>query len=430
MNILQTYYNREINSKDLNYKGGYLRPEINWLSIAYSCLLLKKYNPEKQLVLYGNEEVICILIDLFKLPYDNYQILPIPDDGRERFYCYPKIQAYRMQKDAFVHIDTDVYMWEPIPDKMLSAGLIAQHEEEDSDFYMYVYNHMKECGVQLLDVQKCCLGEGYIHSYNAGMIGGNDLDFFHEYVHKIESFIDMNMPFMMKSDKPFLFNVVFEQWMYYALAQYHHKPVTTYIDGVVKDFKMPWGIVPEQIVDWDLQKYIHIMEYKRQIQCNRFIVRNMYTEFHDYYERILSVCKEHGVIVKEKTGNDELLDIQMRQKGVVDEYRTKKRQFVDSVISISPSVEIRNLSDAQVQVMHKASQCDSFAEYKSVLAYDAFMNQPQEFLYSGQWLQLLSLFRNPIKMSELLGEIGDDSKKEMLIRFVKQNLFNNVLYVV
>ena len=430
MNILQTYYNREINSNNFNYKGGYLRPEIYWLSIAYSCLLLKKHNPEKQLVLYGNEDIIRILIDLFNLPYDSYQVLPILDDGREQFYYYPKIQTYRMQKDAFVHIDTDVYMREPIPDKMLSAGLIAQHEEEDSDFYLYVYNHMKECDVRLLDVQKLCLGEGYIHSYNAGMIGGDDLDFFHGYVRKIEEFIDMNMPFMMKSDKLFLFNVVFEQWMYYALAQYHHKPVTTYIDGVVKDFKMPWGIVPEQIVDWDLQKYIHIMEYKKQIQCNRFIVRNMYTEFHDYYERILSVCKEYGVIVKEEMGNSKLLDIQIQQKTIIDEYRTKKRKFDDSFISISPSVEIRNMSEAQIQDMHKACPSNSFAEYKSVLAYDAFMNQSYEFLFSGQWLQLLSLFRNPMKMSELLGEIRDKSQKEMLVRFVKQNLFNNILYVV
>ena len=74
MNIIQSFFNKRITPQNLNYRGGYLSSFVFWLSIAYSCLLLKRNNPTLRLLFYGNETIVHILKDLFKLPYDKYYI--------------------------------------------------------------------------------------------------------------------------------------------------------------------------------------------------------------------------------------------------------------------------------------------------------------------------------------------------------------------
>lgn len=91
MNIIQSFFNKRITPQNLNYRGGYLSSFVFWLSIAYSCLLLKRNNPTLRLLFYGNETIVHILKDLFKLPYDKYYICDYNGDYNEWFYCWPKI---------------------------------------------------------------------------------------------------------------------------------------------------------------------------------------------------------------------------------------------------------------------------------------------------------------------------------------------------
>lgn len=52
MNIIQSFFNKRITPQNLNYRGGYLSSFVFWLSIAYSCLLLKRNNPTLRLLFW------------------------------------------------------------------------------------------------------------------------------------------------------------------------------------------------------------------------------------------------------------------------------------------------------------------------------------------------------------------------------------------
>ena len=63
MNIIQSYFNKNISISDINYTGGYLSPIVNWLSMAYSCLLLRRHNPYDRLIFYGDTDIIYLFIN-------------------------------------------------------------------------------------------------------------------------------------------------------------------------------------------------------------------------------------------------------------------------------------------------------------------------------------------------------------------------------
>lgn len=140
-----------------------------------------------------------------------------------------------------------------------------------------------------------CIGDKYISSFNAGIIGGNDLLFLQRYINNIINFVSKNKGNLDKASRKFLYNVVFEQWLYYGMATFEHKEVCTYYKKVITDFDMQDATVPTQTVSGIPLKYMHVMEYKDNIRCNRFIVYNMLNDFPKEYKQILTACAEIGI---------------------------------------------------------------------------------------------------------------------------------------
>ena len=186
-------------------------------------------------------------------------------------------------------------MWKPKPKRLLQASLVAQHRERDSNFYMEVYKQIGNDCIQLPQYLEGCNDGKYINSYNAGLLGGNDIDFFKSYVDEILKFLDINKRKFLQSDRKFLYNVVFEQWLFYGLARKKNKNVSTFYKDVITDFDMEKAKVPQQLLSLEDLDYLHVMEYKDNIRCNRFIAYQMQAEFPQEYERILSVCRKNGI---------------------------------------------------------------------------------------------------------------------------------------
>jgi hypothetical protein len=47
------------------------------------------------------------------------------------WWALGKLVAYSLQDKPFVHFDTDVFLWRPLPERMISASVLAQHPEND-----------------------------------------------------------------------------------------------------------------------------------------------------------------------------------------------------------------------------------------------------------------------------------------------------------
>ena len=288
MTIAQTYYNLNVLSDDLNWKDNYLTSECNWLAIAYSCLLLKKYNPTNKLVFYGNESIVNILSNIFHLPYDDYQIHLIKGTLQNKLYCYPKIETYKLQTEPFIHVDCDIFVKEAFPQKILQGNVVAQHLENDITFYGRVYNYLLEHQIELPEYYHNSLTREGIKSYNAGIIGGHNLDFFQKYTQEFDKLLECNEHTLLRMDKIFLMNVVFEQWLLYSLTMEMNEDVQSYYDTTVYNFMMPNGGVLNWILKDSKIPYLHIMEHKRNPRVNEYIINGMRKEFPEYFNKIIS----------------------------------------------------------------------------------------------------------------------------------------------
>jgi hypothetical protein len=90
----------------------------------------------------------------------------------------------------FVHLDNDVFLWNPLPDRILKARLCFQsHEPFDKPGYHY-YNLLKKPWVVApVRPQKIVDNEVMDFAYNCGICGGNDLKFFKEWMECSKEYI-------------------------------------------------------------------------------------------------------------------------------------------------------------------------------------------------------------------------------------------------
>ena len=133
MNFVQSCWS--CNQKDfLRLNAGWFAPEYNLMSWALSCLQLEKYH--NHVTLYADKVAAKILSDTLQLPYNQV----IGDlDKLNRYnpglWAVSKIDTYSRQKEPFLHIDNDVFIWQKFDDNLLKGDLIAQNMEVSTDYY-------------------------------------------------------------------------------------------------------------------------------------------------------------------------------------------------------------------------------------------------------------------------------------------------------
>ena len=125
-------------------------------------------------------------VDLFKqlnLPITDYSTKL---EGIKRisryFWAYGKLIAYNEQDRPFVHIDNDVFLWHPLPERIVNAYLCFQsHEPFKQKGYGY-YRKLKPCFKQA-PVKPQTIVDNPVtdYAYNCGICGGNDLSIFKEW---------------------------------------------------------------------------------------------------------------------------------------------------------------------------------------------------------------------------------------------------------
>lgn len=473
MNLIQTYYNRHITDNDIDFRGGYQSTLINWLAMAYSCLGLKRHNPDCRLIFYGNRPLVNLLENKFRLPYDEYQVIECQGEYVDWFYAWPKIWVYKEQEDPFIHIDNDIFTWEPLPSRLLQAALVAQHQEKDSTFYMEVYRQLQKDGVSLPPYMKPCFDGAAIHSYNAGLFGGNDVEFLKEYLHNLMQFVDSNKSKIALSDRKFLYNVVFEQWGLYGLSKKNNRRVETYYPQTINNFDMLTESVPRQVLPTSPLRYLHVMEHKDYIRCNRFITYHMAMEHPEIYERILKICHDNGIQgtrINDATSNDialsfrsdrlreqhglsdkelsELVKFEQENKELLSQYQrtrdfhisTQKEHLAkldrlrnndirlsEESLKYSDSLHVTYPSSALIQLLLHGTNMTDLSDKVILRKYNAIYNRIDEFIWSRKKYQLLKSLIADANTSKILFLSHHNYKTEQISMFLRQCLFDGII---
>ena len=192
MKITQTFWTGLNDGvTNLNIKAGWRSAEYHWMSWALSCLTLRRQY--ERVELYTDELGKHILIDVLKLPYTKVHLI-----FDESFQCRPelfslaKIKTYSVQDEPFLHVDGDIYLWQPFPKSFSEAGLIAPNLEMDLFFNKEILETVHEKGFKIPDHLKEKHKDDHIYACNAGILGGGDLDFIKRYCEEANAFISKN----------------------------------------------------------------------------------------------------------------------------------------------------------------------------------------------------------------------------------------------
>lgn len=279
-------------SKPLMLRAGWHTSEYHWMSWALSCLQLLK--------LYGQVELVTdklgkhILVDTLGLPYTSVSLAL--EDELEGLYpglfSLAKIKTYSLQQEPFIHVDGDLFLFQPLPPHILQSSLISSNPEADLFFNAQVVQEVTGRGYVLPDHLKGLNSASHLFSSNAGIIGGHDLPFIWEYCDHASDFIKSNSG-LMKETMPDGINFLIEQISFFYLAHTKGKNIAYVSEEPVTDPLYHDFIRVADIPDVPM---VHAVG-----GCKRFpfmldhLAKRLRLHYPDYYYRILALCNEQEV---------------------------------------------------------------------------------------------------------------------------------------
>ena len=289
MKIIQSYWTKPFHTKakddwEGRKMGGWNHRKYYYMSWALSCLLLKKQYNYVELItdFKGNEA----LIKLLKLTYDAVRLaLDSLNHYHEDLWALGKIYSYGLQNEPFLHVDSDVFVWEKFDNKILDAPLIAQNIEIDFTFDKIILSEILEHFENVPSSIPKIFPENLISS-NAGVIGGRNYNFFKEYSKLSFSFVDNNQQNLSNVNIG-LSNIIFEQYLFTCLA-YEKKIDIVYVLHDIGNLYHKY-LCDFQGVSHRTQ-YVHIIgPYKKDLFSEQWLEERLLYEFPAYYYRILDL---------------------------------------------------------------------------------------------------------------------------------------------
>lgn len=131
-----------------------------------------------------------LLAGQLKLPFSNVSTALDRLDAANadpEWWVLGKLSAYAAQTEPFVHIDNDVFLWRPLPERMHFAAVLAQNPEvfffEDQSLYRIerFMAGIKRFGGWLPEEWLAYANTSGTQALCCGLFGGNDLEFIRHY---------------------------------------------------------------------------------------------------------------------------------------------------------------------------------------------------------------------------------------------------------
>ena len=299
MKVIQSFWSKPLfkaneDIKGNRYHGGWINFRYCLMSMAYSCLTISRFYPH--LELYTDSFGVKLFKDILKLPYQKFHTLL--DDMiniDEALWAYGKIMTYSAQKEPFLHIDNDVFIWQEFPNIIEHAGLVCQSLEMIEDYSLTDYKIALDyirCNYgmmpKILENSKCK------SAANMGLFGGNNLDFIMHYCKEAKSaFNDMYDGIIQSGCKKGIFNIIYEQLLLTELANKHNQQITYLIPYNDLDEIVKYSTIETAPYE---SKYMHCLGGLKTYNyiCEQIEYRLKY-EYPVYYNRILSYLNKEQV---------------------------------------------------------------------------------------------------------------------------------------
>jgi hypothetical protein len=286
MKIIQTFWSGN-NPSFLNKSFGWYNPLYHIQSWVLSCQLLKRLY--KDVELYTDQAGYDLLINQLQLPYSKvHVVLDELNHYPESVWALSKIHTYSLQKEPFIHIDGDVFIWKPFDKHFTDSELLVQNQEEANHYYESMWQYLqKNLTFIPTEITKYREKSKNLDMYNFGVFGGQNLEFIQHYAKQAFKFVNRNQH-ILEDLNSVNFNIFFEQYLFYCLVA--DKKVTRYFDTVYKAEKYrdlaSFEKVPHE------KTFLHLLgNYKINLEVCRKMSRQLSINFPNAYEKTLDVFK-------------------------------------------------------------------------------------------------------------------------------------------
>lgn len=261
------------------------------MSWALSCLSFREKYDQVELV--TDRRGKHLLVDTLKLPYTK---ITVELDGLnhypEQLWAIGKLYAYQIQDAPFIHVDGDVYVWGRFGQDIENAELIGQHLDIEEGHYYHSLQHLERNNIQLLEEFKNDFSSRKrFDSSNAGIIGGNNIDFFKDYVDRAFHFINSNLDRINKNVNGSSFAMIYEQYLFSVMARNTGIDIKHLIQEKeenimhLSDFFNRFGPI----------KFVHLLSRaKSMMECYGELELQLLCDYPDYYNRICSLFNDNA----------------------------------------------------------------------------------------------------------------------------------------
>lgn len=386
--IIQSFWSKPFlknsNHPNARFKAGWLDEKYFYYSIALSCLKFKEHYSE--ITLYTDQHGKKVLGDILNLPYTEiHTTLDDLDNYNSNLWALPKLHTYSLQKQPFIHVDTDVFIWEKFPESKVNSPIFCQNIEDNYPIYQETLDAiLKIFDFVPTEIVNSLYQNKKVLAFNAGVIGGNDLKFYKNLYSKALEMIHKNEHLFPKIDVG-MFNMIFEQLLGHALASKNGIGISPLLENVDPNFA--------KLTNFHLAgfqtNYVHAIGYAKKSlhACEQIEALLMY-EYPEVYKDITQKGLENSLWEKR-------FEISERRKEylftVYDYFRTHDiNTLYNTKFKLNPTVKISEKDEI------------SFLEF----------NSPQineiEILELQDWENLVFYFEEAISTNELCKQLLED----------------------
>jgi hypothetical protein len=260
--------------------GGWLSEEFHAYSWALSAHSLATHAGGA--VLHTTTRGADWLLGELDLPY---RAVELSQEGYQpphaEAWVMRKLHTYALQTEAFVHLDGDAYLFAPLPVSLTEAPLLAQNLEYDHPYYLNAVRTVAD-GFPYVPHWARPKAGASVWAVNAGLIGGQNIQFFTQLYAEAEAFLIQNSAQLHRLDGLAL-NTYLEQYLFKQLADFTHTPVTPLLPNPV-GYPYTYGLdkfamLPEAI------GYLHLMNYKQNPTVCEQLAQRLWLEAPQLHER-------------------------------------------------------------------------------------------------------------------------------------------------
>ncbi len=256
------------------YLGGWTAQRQHWCSWVLSCLSASRHY---EVHLVTDRKGKEILIDALELPYTQVSLaLEDIKDLSADFWAFGKLYAYQAQESPFFSLDSDVFLWQRLPNYLEKAAVFCQDKEyfDGKRGFTWLYE-------DALRITKNLHRPDYVGksdaALNAGIFGGNRLDFFQQLWKDSYTFIQQEEILTQEKFPRNLMNIFCEQYFAACLAKVKQIQVAT----LRSDFET-WQHVFQRV------SYTHLIAESKKKYGDK-VEQKVKTDFPEYYQKIVAL---------------------------------------------------------------------------------------------------------------------------------------------